>query len=85
MLLGADSASLTSGLVAAIPEPQRGLGMAVHTTVGFAGAFVGPLAFGLLLDLAGGPLSAPAWLVSFGATGAVTLILGAVVRWRLFR
>jgi MFS family permease len=85
MLLGADSAALTSGLVAVTPEAQRGLGMAVHTTVGFAGAFLGPLVFGLVLDACGGPELGSAWAVSFAITGAVTLLLGFWARRAVLR
>jgi MFS family permease len=84
-MLGADSATITSGLVTSAPLAQRGLSMAVHTTVGFAGAFVGPLLFGLTLDAAGGPSSRSAWLISFFATGTCTLLGGIVVHRRLMR
>lgn len=80
MLMGADSATLTSGLVESSPPAQRGLGMAVHTTVGFAGAFLGPLSFGLLLDATGGVERSGAWITSFLVSGALTLSLGFAVR-----
>jgi MFS family permease len=84
-LMGADSATLTSGLVSLVPAERRGLGMAVHTTVGFAGAFVGPLAFGLILDRAGGPSHPGAWVRAFLCNGLATLGLGIWVRARLLR
>jgi MFS family permease len=83
-LMGADSATLTSGLVEVSPADQRGLGMAVHTTVGFAGAFLGPLVFGLLLDAAGGVADGAAWVTSFAVSGAVTLVVGFFVRRLVF-
>jgi MFS family permease len=79
-LMGADSATLTSGVMARVPLEERGLGMAVHTTLGFLGAFVGPLVFGLLLDLGGGPLQASAWRQSFAISGGLTLFAGFLVR-----
>lgn len=79
-LMGADSATLTSGVVAQVPVAERGLGMAVHTTVGFLGAFVGPLVFGLILDAAGGPQEAAAWTKSFAISGGFTLFAGIFVR-----
>ena len=79
-LMGADSATLTSGVVAQVPEAERGLGMAVHTTVGFLGAFLGPLVFGLVLDAAGGPTNSGAWTKSFAISGAFTLLAGILVR-----
>ncbi|MFT3921158.1 MAG: MFS transporter [Myxococcales bacterium] len=79
-LMGADSATLTSGVVAQVPMHERGLGMAVHTTVGFLGAFAGPLMFGLILDAAGGPSEPLAWTKSFGISGGFTLLAGWLVR-----
>lgn len=65
----ADSAALTAGLVAATPPMQRGATLAVYSFFGFGGAFLGPLAFGLAFDLAGGggPL---AWGLAFASLGA---------------
>jgi MFS family permease len=79
-LMGADSATLTSGVMAQVPLAERGLGMAVHTTVGFLGAFVGPMVFGLILDAAGGPNQSGAWSKSFAISGGFTLLAGIWVR-----
>lgn len=49
-----DSASLTAGVVAAAPEGHRGATLAVHSTIGFFSAFLGPLAVGAVLDAFGG-------------------------------
>jgi MFS family permease len=43
--------------------------MAVHSFIGFAGAFVGPLVFGVVLDLAGGRESLLAWGLAFASAG----------------
>ena len=64
-----DSASLTAGAVANAAPGQRGATMAAHSFVGFAGAFVGPLAFGVVLDLAGGSQSLLAWGLAFASSG----------------
>lgn len=45
-----DSASLTAGAVASAPAGGRGATLAVHSTLGFGAAFLGPLAVGLVLD-----------------------------------
>lgn len=50
----ADSASLTAGVVAAAPAGYRGTTLAVHSTLGFCSAFLGPLAVGVVLDFFGG-------------------------------
>jgi MFS family permease len=76
--ISADSAPLTAAAIAAAPQGARGATMAVHSTLGFAVAFVASLAIGALLDLFGGdtPL---AWGIAFIAMGASN-VLGI---WRL--
>ena len=64
-----DSASITAGAVANAAPGQRGATMAVHSFVGFAGAFAGPLAFGIVLDIAGGAQSLFAWGLAFASSG----------------
>jgi hypothetical protein len=48
--------------------------MAVYSFVGFCAAFLAPLVFGAVLDLAGGNRSVLAWGLAFGSIG----ILGAL-------
>ncbi len=64
-----DSSALTAGAVEAAAPGQRGATMAVHSFIGFAGAFIGPLAFGVVLDLAGGRESLLAWGLAFASMG----------------
>jgi hypothetical protein len=78
--ISADSAPLTAAAIAAAPKGARGTTMAVHSTLGFAVAFVASLAIGALLDLFGGE-SPLAWGIAFGAMGASNM-LGI---WRLTR
>jgi MFS family permease len=63
-----DSAALTAGAVEAAPDGFRGATLAVHSTLGFAAAFIGPLAVGLVLDLFGG--GAVGWAMAFGCMAA---------------
>ena len=79
-----DSASLTAGTVGAAAPGQRGATMAVHSGIGFLGAFVGPIVFGAVLDLAGGGASVVAWGLAFASLG-VAVALGPVALWRLSR
>ena len=65
----ADSASLTAGAVAAARPGQSGATMALHSLLGFAAASLGPLAFGLLLDV-GGDHAAGAWFAGFAILAA---------------
>jgi len=68
MTITGESASLTAGAVAAAPA-HRGATMAVHTLVGFAAATVGPLAFGVALDVVGADHWL-GWAVGFALLGA---------------
>jgi MFS family permease len=70
--------SITSGAVSAAVAGQRGATMAVHSFIGFAGAFVGPLIFGVVLDLAGGRESVLAWGLAFASSGLV-IAMGPLV------
>lgn len=69
-----DSATLTAGVVAAADPRYRGATMAMHSTIGFVGSFIGPLAFGAALDAGGGEQSGFAWGIAFASLSAVILI-----------
>ena len=69
MIIMADSAALTGGAVLAAMPGQRGATLAVHTVLGFSGAFLGPLAVGTVMDLAGGEGSGIAWALGFLTMG----------------
>jgi MFS family permease len=73
----ADSASITAGVLAHAPAGGRGATMAVHSFIGFSGAFVGPIAFGGVLDLAGGGGSTLSWGLAFLSCG-LAVALGPV-------
>jgi MFS family permease len=76
----ADSGALNSGTVAAALPEQRGATLAVHSTVGFSAGLVAPVAFGLVLDFAGGAGSGWAWAAAFAMLGAPGLVGAALVR-----
>ncbi|WP_236024679.1 MFS transporter [Arenibaculum pallidiluteum] len=65
----ADSAALTSNVVAVADPAYRGATMALYSAVGFAGSFAGPLVFGTVLDLVGSQ-EASGWGLAFAAMGA---------------
>ena len=71
-----DSAALTAGTAASAEPARRGATLAVHSMLGYAGGFFGPLVFGLSLDLAGG-LGAYAWGVAFLHI-SLLLVLGRI-------
>ena len=72
MVVWLDSSSLTAGAAGNAEPSRRGATLAVHSTLGYAGGFVGPLAVGLTLDLAGG-MSPLAWGLAFGVVAAFML------------
>ena len=65
-----DSAAIIAGAVAAAPAGFRGATLGLHSTFGFAAAFLGPLAIGLVLDIFSSNLPL-AW-----AMGYLTMALG---------
>ncbi len=69
----ADSSAITAGVVAAAPEGYRGATMAVHSSVGFMGAFLGPLVFGIALDATGGGGTVASWGIAFTVIGVLSL------------
>ena len=68
LFVSADSSAITTGAVQAAPANGRGAVMAVHSCLGFMGAFLGPLAFGVVLDIAGAD-HLLGWGLAFGAMG----------------
>jgi len=80
MLVMAESATLTAGLVAAAPAELRGAALGLYSLAGFTGGMVGPSLFGLALDLAGGKLSSHAWAWGYAAIGAGCLAAPLVIR-----
>ena len=70
-----DSASITAGVVAAAPKGYQGATMAVHSCIGFIGAFAGPLMFGVMLDLVSptgvGGETIMSWGWAFAFTGLI--------------
>jgi MFS family permease len=76
MLIWSDSSSLTAGSAGSAEPGRRGATLAVHSTLGYAGGFLGPLALGATLDLLGGA-SVVGWGIAF-AHVTVALLLGAL-------
>ena len=76
MLIWSDSSSLTAGSAGSAEPGQRGATLDVHSTLGYAGGFLGPLALGATLDLLGGA-SVLGWGVAFGHV-TVAVLLGAL-------
>jgi MFS family permease len=81
MLVMAESATLTAGLVAAAPPQLRGSAMGLYSLAGFGGGMLGPIVFGAALDVAGGAMSRFAWVAAYAAIGSGCLAAPAVARW----
>jgi MFS family permease len=81
MAVMADSAALTAGAFGSARQGERGITMAVHSTLGFGGAILGPLMFGAIVDIFGSG-SALGWGLAYGHLGLIVLI-GPLVLWGL--
>jgi MFS family permease len=64
MLIWLDSSALTAGAVGNAPPGRRGATLALHSMLGYAGGFLGPVVMGWLLDATGG-MSLRGWTVGF--------------------
>lgn len=72
-LIYSDSSALTAGAAGNAKPEQRGATLAVHSTLGHLGGFIGPLVVGIILDLAGGE-SVLGWTLAFGHLALVMLV-----------
>lgn len=79
-----DSGALTAGAVASTPPEMRGAMMAVYSFLGFSTAFLAPLVFGVVLDMAGGNQSTIAWGLAFASIG-IFGVLSPLARWLVSR
>jgi MFS family permease len=68
-----DSSSLTAGTAGTAEPSRRGATLAVHSMLGYAGGFVGPLLIGWTLDLSGG-MSQIGWGLSFLSVAALMVV-----------
>ena len=80
IVIMADSAALTAGVVAATEPHRRGAALAVYSLFGFGAGFLGPFVFGVVLDLCGGKDAPTAWLFACGSLGAGCLIAALIQR-----
>lgn len=71
------SSTITAGAVAVADPKRRGSALAVLSFIGFSGGILGPLAYGIALDAAGGSGTAAAWGIAMFvmAAGPVMTVL----------
>lgn len=81
MTVAGESASVTAGAVESAPPGYRGATMAVHSSIAFSGAFLGPLAFGIVLDATGGGIDPSSWGMAFAMMGVVVVTGPLLLRW----
>jgi MFS family permease len=74
-----DSSSLTAGTAGTAEPSRRGATLAVHSMLGYAGGFVGPLLIGWTLDLSGG-MSQIGWGLSFLSV-AMLMVVALITFW----
>jgi MFS family permease len=74
-----DSSSLTAGTAGTAEPSRRGATLAVHSMLGYAGGFVGPLLVGWMLDWSGG-MSQFGWGMSFLSVAAL-MVLALITFW----
>ena len=77
-----DSSALTSGMVLNSDPNLRGASMALHSMLGFGAGFAAPLAFGAVLDAAGGNVSPTAWMLAYASLGALGVFAPVFLRLR---
>lgn len=79
VLVGCNASSVTAGTVQVAEPERRGATMALHSCLGFLGGFLGPLAFGYVLDHAGGGHAVGAWGLAFAGSAAMCIVGAALV------
>ncbi|HRD77731.1 MAG TPA: MFS transporter [Hyphomicrobiaceae bacterium] len=77
----ADSGALTSGMAIAAAPEHRGATMALHSTAGFGLSALGALAFGVALDLGGGPMTERGWTLALLLNAAAVLLGPLALMW----
>jgi MFS family permease len=77
LVISLDSSSLTAGTAGSAAPSRRGATLAVHSMLGYAGGFVGPLIVGWALDYSGG-MSPRAWALAFLLVAAAA-VAGMIV------
>ncbi|SKA21080.1 Predicted arabinose efflux permease, MFS family [Enhydrobacter aerosaccus] len=77
LVIWLDSSSLTAGTAGTAEPSRRGATLAVHSMLGYGGGFIGPIAMGWTLDLAGG-MSVYAWWLGFLVVAAFMALALAI-------
>jgi len=76
-----DAGALNTGTTQSARVGQRGLTLALHSMIGMTFAFLGPLAFGMVLDATGGGLTPASWATAFALMGVSILVGPLILHW----
>ncbi len=77
-----DVGAIAGGFVAASTGETRAAALALFGVIGFTFGFLGPLAVGLAIDLAGGRGEPVAWFWAFAVMAFGSVISAAAMAWR---
>ena len=75
-----DTATLAAGIVDAADPALRGATLAVYALAGFIGGMLGPVSFGIVLDVAGGRADPTAWSWAFASLIFAAFFTAAALR-----
>ncbi|MBX9826495.1 MAG: MFS transporter [Xanthobacteraceae bacterium] len=81
-MISLDSSSLTAGTAGSAEPSRRGATLAVHSSLGYLGGFMGPLIIGWTLDLSGG-MSFGSWAAAFSTVAL--FVLCSLILFRIMR
>ena len=81
MAIAADSATISGGIIRVADPVHKGRTMSIYSLIGFTGAAIGPMIFGVILDIAGGETIFTAWLAAYASVAFFALLAPFVV-WR---
>jgi predicted MFS family arabinose efflux permease len=80
LVIWLDSSSLTAGAAGTAEPSRRGATLAVHSMLGYAGGFIGPLMMGWMLD-AGGGMTQIGWGSAFASVALLMAMALAIFWW----
>ncbi len=81
MAIAADSAAISGGVISVVNPVHKGRSMSIYSLIGFTGAFIGPMIFGVILDIMGGETMFSAWFSAYLCIAALSLLAPLIV-WR---
>lgn len=78
-LISLDSGAISVGMVQRAPKGYAAATMAIHSMAGFSAGLIGPLAFGVVLDLVG-DTTRLGWGLAYAGIGIATFVAPLAIR-----